>query len=117
MTTEGRPEYVDVDWDKQYNKQRRNRLDDAISEYLNDDTKTDPRHCYEDILSVVQEWVDYHQNNLNRWNAFKSLMLGNRDIWTSFSDQTIGLAADTLLQDDLYGEDTLTSGNIDLDIA
>jgi len=110
MTTEGRPEYVDVDWDKQYNKQRRNRLDDAISEYLNDDTKTDPRQCYEEILSITQEWIDYHQNNVNRWNAFKSLMLGNRDIWTSFSDQII-------LQDDLYGEDTLTSGNIDLDIA
>lgn len=103
MTTEGRPEYVGVDWDKQYNRQRRDRLDDAISEYLSDDTKTDPRQCYEEILSIAQEWIDYHQNNINRWNQLKSLMLGHRDPLSALGQFT--------------GEDTLTTGNINLDIS
>ena len=96
MTTEGRPEYVEVDWDKQYNKQRRDRLDDALAEYLNDDTHLDPQQCYESILASAQEWIDYHHKHMNRWIQFKSLMMGNRDV---------------------FSQDTLTTGNKDLDIS
>lgn len=102
MTIEGRPD-LQVDWDKQYCKQRKNRLDDALAEYLNDDTKTDPRQCYEEILASAQEWIDYHKNNMDRWVEFKMLMMGHRDPLNAWGQFT--------------GEDTLTSGNIDLDIS
>jgi|TARA_B100000035_G_scaffold231981_1_gene200199 hypothetical protein len=62
-----------------FSKQRRDRLDDALSEYLTDDVNTDPRQCYEDMMSSTQEWIDYHKNNMNRWIEFRSLIQGYRD--------------------------------------
>jgi len=77
MTIEGRPE-LNVDWDAQYRKERRNRLDDTLAEYLNDDTKTDPRQCYEEVLASAQEWINHHKKHMDRWVEFKSLMMGHR---------------------------------------
>lgn len=79
MTIEGRPE-IQYDWEASYRKQRRSRLDDALAEYLNDDTQTSPRESYEAILASAQEWIDYHKNNMDRWVEFKSLMMGNRPV-------------------------------------
>ena len=95
MTSEGRPD-IQVDWETTFRKQRRDRLDDALAEFLNDDTHLDPRQCYESILASAQEWIDYHHKHMNRWVQFKSLMMGNRDV---------------------FSQDTLTTGNEDLDIS
>ena len=95
MTTEGRPD-LQVDWETTFRKQRRDRLDDALAEFLNDDTHLDPQQCYESILASAQEWIDYHHKHMNRWVQFKSLMMGNRDV---------------------FSQDTLTTGNKDLDIS
>jgi len=95
MTSEGRPD-LQVDWETTFRKQRRDRLDDALAEYLNDDTHLDPQQCYESILASAQEWIDYHHKHMNRWIQFKSLMMGNRDV---------------------FSQDTLTTGNKDLDIS
>ena len=95
MTSEGRPD-LQVDWETTFRKQRRDRLDDALAEFLNDDTHLDPRQCYESILASAQEWIDYHHKHMNRWVQFKSLMMGNRDV---------------------FSQDTLTTGNEDLDIS
>lgn len=95
MTSEGRPG-LQVDWETTFRKQRRDRLDDALAEFLNDDTHLDPQQCYESILASAQEWIDYHHNHMNRWVQFKSLMMGNRDV---------------------FSQDTLTTGNKDLDIS
>lgn len=95
MTSEGRPD-LQVDWETTFRKQRRDRLDDALAEFLNDDTHLDPRQCYESILASAQEWIDYHHKHMNRWVQFKSLMMGNRDV---------------------FSQDTLTTGSKDLDIS
>jgi hypothetical protein len=76
MTIEGRPE-IKVDWDAEYVKQRRSRLDDVIAEYIGD-KETDPRLCYEEILSVCNEWYAYHKTEKNKWAELKSLMMGHR---------------------------------------
>ena len=101
MTIEGRPD-LQVDWEAQDRKQRKDRLDDALAEYLNDDTKTDPRQCYEEILASAQEWIDYHKNNMDRWVEFKMFMMGHRAFDFTQMDKC---------------QDTLTTGSVDLDIS
>lgn len=60
-----------------YSEQRRLRMDDAISDYLNDD-KIDARRCYEEMLSVIDEWIDYHKSHMEKAQDLKSLMQGHR---------------------------------------
>ena len=60
-----------------YSHQRRLRMDDAISDYLNDD-EVDARRCYEEMLSVIDEWIDYHKKHMEKAQDLKSLMQGNR---------------------------------------
>lgn len=74
---EGRPE-LQVDWNAEYKKQRRSRLCDAIFDYMDDDI--DPRFVYEEILSVLEENIEYHKNQMNRVVGLKSLMLGHREV-------------------------------------
>ena len=78
MTIEGRPE-LNVDWNAEYAKQRRSRMDDCLADYMGDEEVT-PRQCYEDMLSVCNEWISYHQKAARRWAELKSLMMGNREI-------------------------------------
>ena len=75
---EGRPE-LNVDWNAEYAKQRRSRMDDCLSDYMGD-ADVSPRQCYEDMLSVCNEWINYHQKEARRWAELKSLMMGNREI-------------------------------------
>jgi len=100
MTIEGRPE-LNVDWNAQYDKQRRSRLDDAIAEYIGD-KEIDPRRCYEEILSVCNDWYAYHKNEKNKWAELKSLMMGHRPMDPEF------LAEDR--NSNFPGENTLTLG-------
>ena len=60
-----------------YSQQRRHRMDDAIADYLNDEN-VDARRCYEEMLSVIDEWIDYHKKNMEKAQDLKSLMQGNR---------------------------------------
>jgi len=76
---EGRPE-IQVDWNAEYQKQRRSRLCDAIFDYL-DDEKVDPRFVYEEILSVLEENLEYHKEQMDRVFSLKSLMLGHREVF------------------------------------
>jgi len=32
------------------------------------------------MLSVCNEWINYHQKEARRWAELKSLMMGNREI-------------------------------------
>jgi len=52
-------------------------MDDAIADYLNDEN-VDARRCYEEMLSVIDEWIDYHKKNMEKAQDLKSLMQGNR---------------------------------------
>ena len=79
MTIEGRPELIGTDeyWQKTYAEQRKDRMQDAIDDYLQDD-KVSARQTYEEMLSCVQDVIDYHKTQLDRAVELKSLMMGHR---------------------------------------
>jgi len=83
FVVEGRPE-IQHDWKKEFARQRRDRLQDAIDEYLQDH-EVSPRQAYEEILSCVQDVMDYHRKNLDRTTELKSLMMGHREV--DFADE------------------------------
>ena len=60
-----------------YQKQRRDRLADAVGDYLTCE-ETDARQCYEEMLAEVDSWVEYHQKNMEKALALKRLLLGER---------------------------------------
>lgn len=76
MTIEGRPE-IQHDWKKEFERQRKDRLQDAIDEYLQDH-EVSPRRAYEEILSCVQDVIDYHEKEYLKARELYDLMLGNR---------------------------------------
>ena len=78
MTIEGRPE-IHHDWKKEFEKQRKDRLQDSIDEYLQDD-EVDSRRAYEEILSCVEDVVNYHKKQLDKAVSLKSLMMGHREV-------------------------------------
>ena len=102
MTIEGRPE-LNVDWNAEYYKQRRSRMDDCLGDYMGDE-ETTPRRCYEDILSVCDEWINYHKENMNKWTELKSLMMGHREV--NLDDYVKNLPAQ---QNPVYNDDGTTS--------
>ena len=62
---------------KTYEAQRKDRMGDAIGDYLTDE-KIDARACYEDMLTEVQSWIDYHRKVLQKAETLKELLLGQR---------------------------------------
>ena len=78
FTIEGRPE-IQHDWKKEFEKQRKDRLQDSIDEYLQDD-EVDSRRAYEEILSCVEDVVNYHKKQLDKAVSLKSLMMGHRAV-------------------------------------
>ena len=56
---EGRPE-LNVDWNAQYAKQRKERLADSINEYLGD-SDVPISVFYDDVRDIVEELVSYHE--------------------------------------------------------
>lgn len=80
MTIEGRPNIqADEYWKKEFETQRKDRLQDSIDEYLQDD-EVSPRRAYEEILSCVQDVMDYHRKQLDRATALKCLLMGHREV-------------------------------------
>jgi len=76
MTIEGRP------WlgtDKTYEKQRKDRMGDAIGDYLTDEAVSS-RQIYEEMLSEVQEWIDYHRKFLTKAEHLREYLMGNRPV-------------------------------------
>ena len=87
MTIEGRPNIKNSDeyWTASYATQRKNRMQDAIDDYLNDD-KVSARQTYEEMLSGVDDVINYHKKSMNRAVELKSLMMGHRE--TDLFDDT-----------------------------
>tara|TARA_B100002019_G_C20947622_1_gene439960 strand:- start:321 stop:557 length:237 start_codon:yes stop_codon:yes gene_type:complete len=77
MTIEGRPEIQVPNnyWQEEYARQRKDRMQDAIDDYLQDD-RVDFQQTYDEMLDCVQDVIDYHQKSLDRAIALKSLMQG-----------------------------------------
>ena len=67
MTTE-------INWSHEYSKQRKDRMQDAIDDYLNDD-RVSARQAYEEMLSGIDDVIEYHKNALERATALKCLIL------------------------------------------
>ena len=65
--------------DSQYASQRKNRMQDSIDDYLNDD-KVDARQVYEEMLAGVNDVIEYHKKGLDKAVQLRELMLGHRNI-------------------------------------
>ena len=81
MTIEGRPKFENSDqyWSGEYARQRKDRMQDAIDDYLQDD-KVSARQTYEEMLSGVDDVIKYHKTSMERAVELKSLMMGHRAI-------------------------------------
>ena len=62
-----------------YAKQRQNRMQDAIDDYLNDE-KVSSRKAYEEMLSCINDVIQYHEKAYCRARGLYDLMMGNREI-------------------------------------
>ena len=81
MTIEGRPEIQVPDdyWQNEYAKQRKDRMQDAIDDYLQDE-KVSARQTYEEMLCGINDVIKYHKKNLKKAEELRDLMLGYRNI-------------------------------------
>jgi len=77
---EGRPKLQNSDdyWSKLYAKQRKDRMLDAIEDYLQDN-EVDARRAYEEILSCVEDVKQHHKAQYDKANEFYNLLLGHRE--------------------------------------
>ena len=62
-----------------YEQQRKDRIGDAIGDYLTDE-KIDARQAYEEMLTEIQSWIDYHQKFLVKAQNLYALMQGERPL-------------------------------------
>jgi len=65
--------------DKTYDEQRKDRLQNVIDDYLQDD-KINSRKIYEDIISCIEDVANHHRTHLDRAEGLKMLMLGRKDL-------------------------------------
>ena len=59
FVVEGRPE-IEFDWNAEYRKQRKDRLTDAVHDYL-DDSDTSILEFYNDLRDIITEMNTYHK--------------------------------------------------------
>lgn len=60
MTIDGSPTMTEDDWQKVYAKQRRERLADAVHDYL-DDKDTTILEFYNDLRDIITEMNTFHK--------------------------------------------------------
>ena len=60
--------------DQTYDKQRRCRLADVIGDYLTDED-CDARRFYEEMLSELNDWIDYHRRFARKGENMRELMM------------------------------------------
>jgi hypothetical protein len=68
----------DMELQIEYGKQRKDRMQDAIDDYLNDH-RVDARRTYEEIVSCVDDVINYHKAQYDKAVELKSLMFGHRE--------------------------------------
>ena len=81
MTTDCRPGITDPTnlLQKTYEEQRKCRMQDAIDDYLQDD-KVSSRQAYEEMLSCIDDVIQYHQKEYVKARELYSLMMGHREV-------------------------------------
>jgi|TARA_Y100000015_G_C2385736_1_gene87285 hypothetical protein len=70
---------TDQNWQAAYAAQRRDRMQDAIDDYLQDDNISAHR-TYEEMLCCVHDVISHHKKNLKKAEDLRDLMLGYRNI-------------------------------------
>ena len=60
---------------KTYAGQRKDRMQDAIDDYLQDD-KVSARQAYEEMLSCIDDVIEYHKNAYCRAMSLRDHMTG-----------------------------------------
>lgn len=63
-------------WDSEYAKQRQMRMQDAIDDYLQDDTISATK-TYREMLDCVEDVIKYHERQLTKATELYNLMQGN----------------------------------------
>ena len=64
--------------DKTYSEQRKDRMQDAVDDYLCDDEVT-AQFAYEEMLECVKTMMNYHQREYDKAQELYNLMLGKSD--------------------------------------
>lgn len=78
MTIEGRPN-IQHDWNEEYARQRKDRLQDAVDDYLQDN-KVSPLTFYNDLRDCLEDIVTYHETSKNRAQGALELIMGHRPV-------------------------------------
>ena len=63
---------------KTYSEQRKDRMQDAVDDYLCDDEVT-AQFAYEEMLECVKTMMNYHQREYAKAQELYDLMLGKSD--------------------------------------
>ena len=81
MTIEARPEFKGTEdfLQKSYAGQRKDRMQDAIDDYLQDG-KVSARQTYEEMLSCIDDVIKYHEQSYCRARSLRDLMMGHREV-------------------------------------
>ena len=81
MTTEGRPELKGTEefLHKTYAQQRKDRLQDAVDDYLQDE-KVSILEFYTDLKDCIEDIITYHKKNKERAMGMLQLVLGHRPV-------------------------------------
>tara|TARA_B000000557_G_scaffold221968_1_gene190529 strand:- start:316 stop:543 length:228 start_codon:yes stop_codon:yes gene_type:complete len=64
--------------DKTYSEQRKDRMQDAVDDYLTDHEIT-AKFAYEEMLECVKTMMNYHQREYDKAQELYNLMLGKSD--------------------------------------
>ena len=84
-----------------YDKQRRDRLSEAVGDYLTDES-TSPEQFYSDLKKEVQDWVDYFKEYHEKSSQVLSYIQGEHV-------PTISDATDKDWEDFWHNEDKVAS--------
>ena len=69
-----------------YNKQRRDRLSEAVGDYLTDES-TSPEQFYNDLKKEVQDWVEYHKTYHEKCSQVLSYITGKATVISDATDK------------------------------
>ena len=65
--------------DMTYEKQRQCRMQDAIDDYLNDE-KVSVKQTHEEMLSCIDDVIEYHKSAYCRAMDLRNMMTGHREV-------------------------------------
>ena len=79
MTTEGRPELKGSDeyWKKEFKQQRKDRLQDSVDEYMQDNEVS---QFYEDLINILEELIGYHEKQKYHAQLAMKAISGHRPL-------------------------------------